>query len=881
MTSPVTTGISDIVVLQGADSSIIPLFDLFDDAEDFDRDLSYEITGNTNVQLFGVPPSIDPLTGELLLNYAPTSVGSSELTVRVTDSESLSVESAFKVTVDSPIFIVNQVGFDRVAVSADGNADPDDIGATPAGLAMLAHLNFQNALVHYHVNSQVWKKPGNAKNEKMRVSAFGSASLMGFDENVFFDAITDHLSEGDNSATSRHLASEINASSADNQLLIVGAGPMDVIYQAVLLSDVEKREFVRVLTHSHVNDTNTGNAGGHTRSHVEQLEVSFIDKPYQNGGFSTHKNYGPWSWMESHPDPKVRWIYERMQDGGKADISDAGMIYYLLTGDGAGNIDKLEGFFNNSAPISQGMPDIYVSEGTERTVVGLFDYFDDLQDGAMSLRYEVVENSNENLFLNSPSVDAGTGELILKSILAGTGSAEITIRASDSQGLFTEATFTLHLLDPASNTQPFVYPPADISVPNGTQVTQVSLFDIFEDVQDPDSALLYEVVDNSNPTLFTTSPSIDAEIGKLTFDFADVGTSKVTVRATDTGGLSNEVSFSVTVVPPAPNTPPTAGELADISVPEGTLQSVVSLFDVFEDVEDEDTSLVYEVVANTNPSLVQVSLTVDSESGELLLQYVESAIGSTEIMLRATDTEGFFVEKTFTVTVEEIPSSSSDLRIEAERYLAGTNGVEYYDKSLGNNGNASQFADDVDVQVTRDTSGDFNIQSTAKGEYLTYRVNLLEGGTYDLSFRVAAGKNNRSLLLTIGGQSHIVEFDSTGGGNDWDTVTLPNIEIEAGIQDIKVEFLQGGIKFNYFELIPLGPLPNTPPIAADIVDFSVDEGTEHTITSLFEIFEDAEDADEVLIYEVVDNSNLSLFESPPFIDPVTGELILNYRLYRK
>ncbi|MBE9080052.1 DUF4347 domain-containing protein, partial [Romeria aff. gracilis LEGE 07310] len=41
------------------------------------------------------------------------------------------------------------------------------------------------------------------------------------------------------------------------------------------------------------------------------------------------------------------------------------------------------------------------------------------------------------------------------------------------------------------------------------------------------------------------------------------------------------------------------------------------------------------------------------------------------------------------------------IRIEAEDYLAGTNGVEYFDKSAGNNGNAYR-TDDVDIEVTGD-----------------------------------------------------------------------------------------------------------------------------------------------------------------------------------
>ena len=237
--------------------------------------------------------------------------------------------------------------FNRIAISADGNADPDDIGATPAGLAMLAQAGLQDSLAHYHVNSQVWNKAKNSKNAKMRESAFGSATRMGFDQDVFFDALTEYQADGPNNAATQHLAAAINASSANDQLLIIGAGPMEVIYQAVKLADPGKRAFVQVLSHSHINDRNTGDGSGHTRSNIEKLGVEFIDIRDQNPGFSTHKDFGPWSWMKN-ADPNWKWVYERMQAGGKADISDAGMVYYALTGDERGNIDKLKAFLNSS-----------------------------------------------------------------------------------------------------------------------------------------------------------------------------------------------------------------------------------------------------------------------------------------------------------------------------------------------------------------------------------------------------------------------------------------------------------------------------------------------------------------------------------------------------
>ncbi len=241
--------------------------------------------------------------------------------------------------------------FQRIAVSADGQADKDDVGATPASLAMLAHAGFEDTLVHYHVNSQVWGKPeGNAD---MIESALGSAALMGFDADLFFSAVTDYNAAGQNpdNATSRHLAEQINASSADNQLLIVAAGPYEAIHQAASLADPAKLAFVTVLSHSSVNDRNDGPNNGsgpwNTRADLERdFGIEVIDIKDQNKYFSTGKSFEPWeAWLENTDDPNLAYVYERMQVSGKADISDAGMVFYAITGQERATREELQTFF--------------------------------------------------------------------------------------------------------------------------------------------------------------------------------------------------------------------------------------------------------------------------------------------------------------------------------------------------------------------------------------------------------------------------------------------------------------------------------------------------------------------------------------------------------
>ncbi|MEO1133340.1 MAG: DUF4347 domain-containing protein, partial [Cyanobacteria bacterium J06639_1] len=125
------------------------------------------------------------------------------------------------------------------------------------------------------------------------------------------------------------------------------------------------------------------------------------------------------------------------------------------------------------------------------------------------------------------------------------------------------------------------------------------------------------------------------------------------------------------------NIAPTSSGIANITVDEGADNTIISLFDIFDDAQDPDTALTYEVVGNTNASLFVTSPSIDPVTGELALDYAATGTGTTDITIRATDTEALFVETTFTVTVNEVslPPPGGIIRIEAEDYKPGTNGV--------------------------------------------------------------------------------------------------------------------------------------------------------------------------------------------------------------
>ena len=75
-------------------------------------------------------------------------------------------------------------------------------------------------------------------------------------------------------------------------------------------------------------------------------------------------------------------------------------------------------------------------------------------------------------------------------------------------------------------------------------------------------------------------------------------------------------------------------------------------------------------------------------------------------------------------------------RIEAENYDRGGEGLAYHDTTAGNSSGAYR-SDGVDIRVTTDTSGGFNLKSVRAGEWLAYSVTIGATKSYALDLRVA------------------------------------------------------------------------------------------------------------------------------------------------
>lgn len=263
----------------------------------------------------------------------------------------------------------------RIAISADGNnepdiyhfwqtADPDDWGATPASLAIIAKLKQKDKLVHFSYNNFMNSPPHYSATNEMAIGVKGAIDNWHYDANKFFDVSANY------EASLNHLVDVIEVSTEKDPLYFIHMGPSEFLYRAV--EQVIKRgkkenlSHLYVISHSGYNDKHLRrgdpkfdkisvprNLKHHTLKQVIALSghrIHYKRIKDQNGDWDANllwhskHDWSVWQWMKEHDDSSVAWIYERMKKHpkGVADFSDAGMVYYLLTGDENGSPAKFK-----------------------------------------------------------------------------------------------------------------------------------------------------------------------------------------------------------------------------------------------------------------------------------------------------------------------------------------------------------------------------------------------------------------------------------------------------------------------------------------------------------------------------------------------------------
>ncbi len=172
-------------------------------------------------------------------------------------------------------------------------------------------------------------------------------------------------------------------------------------------------------------------------------------------------------------------------------------------------------------------------------------------------------------------------------------------------------------------------------------------------------------------------------------------------------------------------------------------------------------------------------------------------------------------------STETIPYNTQDIPgvVYPTDFDMGVLGKAYYDTEVANyqvtTGNYTSWNngwayrnDGVDIQASSDNvnSNGYNIGWLETGEWMLYDVNVANTAVYEVKVRVASGINGGRFHFGVGDAdiSKPYQTSGTNGWQNWETVVIPNVILDASDKKLKFYMDEGGFNLGSFEFIETG-----------------------------------------------------------------------------
>ena len=292
----------------------------------------------------------------------------------------------------------------------------------------------------------------------------------------------------------------------------------------------------------------------------------------------------------------------------------------------------------NDAPVVSDIPDQSITEGQSFTTISLDDYVNDVDNPDNTLEWNYAGNTDLTV-----SIDANRVATITPPDSNWNGSETITFTATDPGGLSASDTakFTVNGINDA----PVVSDIPDQTIAEGQSFSTIALDNFVSDEDNADSEIGWTI--SGNKELIVTIDSLTRVATVSAPDSNWNGSETLLFKATDPAGASDSdrVVFTVTPV----NDAPVLAAIADQTIQEGQSFATLHLDELVSDVDDVDSTLIWEVTGNTE-------LTVTIDSNRVLTVTVPGPEwnGSERLLFKVSDPAGLFDTTTVVYTVTPV-----------------------------------------------------------------------------------------------------------------------------------------------------------------------------------------------------------------------------------
>lgn len=308
---------------------------------------------------------------------------------------------------------------------------------------------------------------------------------------------------------------------------------------------------------------------------------------------------------------------------------------------GASSTDKITSDATISADVS------WTSPNTAKVTVE----FDHDGDGMYEGSVEEITTSGYSFTYNPLSTDSSL-DLYEGSLPFRYRTIEYTANGDPTTNSWIDFNFTLDRVAPdiVSTT------PSDTDLLSTTPSTADVVFD--EEISAASITALTVSVDGVGTTISPNQTVATSASDTATVTFVGPGipggvykmtVSSVTDLAGNVLGSTHTSQWRLTAAP-------TTSGITTVNDDEDAANRVVTLSDYFDDEYDDSTTLTYEVVNNTNSTLFA---STDITGTQLTLDYAADQFGTADVTIRATDTDGLWIDEVFTVDVASVNDAPS------------------------------------------------------------------------------------------------------------------------------------------------------------------------------------------------------------------------------
>ena len=297
----------------------------------------------------------------------------------------------------------------------------------------------------------------------------------------------------------------------------------------------------------------------------------------------------------------------------------------------------------DDAPTVANAPsDVTVNEDAENTVIDLSNVINDIDNENTSIQLSLVDKGNESIVAVVLSDNVITLDF-QDDKNTGDGNMSIIYRAT-SNGLTVDDTIVV-TVNPVDDSPVVANAISDLTVTEDADTTLIDLVSVFTDIDNDDTNITKALILNSNSDLVTHT--LVGNDLNLIFDTNSSGVATIVIEGTSNGKTVNDTL--IVTVTPVDDAPTIANALSDVVIDEDADDGVISIADLFTDIDNADDSITVRIQSNDNISIASINIEGDSITFDL----IDNQFGVINLIVEGTS-NGKAILDTFKITITPI-----------------------------------------------------------------------------------------------------------------------------------------------------------------------------------------------------------------------------------